>query len=76
MLRIIKFRVIVPPLAVIFPADFLGRELVCLFFPSAEHFQQFGGIRSFVLFAKLDIIAYRCGLVAYTYQNFPYSDKK
>ena len=48
MLRGVKLRVIVPPLVVIFPADFLGRELVCLLFPSGEHFQQFGGILIFV----------------------------
>ena len=45
MLRIIKLRIIVPPLVVIFPADFLGRELVRLLLPSTEHFQQFGGIQ-------------------------------
>ena len=48
MLRSVKLRIIVPPLVVIFPTDFLGRELVCLLFPSREHFQQFGGILAFV----------------------------
>ncbi len=45
MLRIIKLRIIEPPLVVIFPADYLGRELVRLLLPSTEHFQQFGGIQ-------------------------------
>ena len=44
MLRSVKLRVIVPPLVVIFPVDFLGREFVRLLFPSGEHFQKFGGI--------------------------------
>ena len=48
MLRGVKLRIIVPPLVVIFPADFFGRELCSLFLPSAEHFQQFGGILAFV----------------------------
>ena len=48
MLRSVKLRVIVPPLVVIFPADFLVRELCSLFLLSAEHFQQFGGILAFV----------------------------
>ena len=39
MLRSVKLRVIVPPLVVIFPVDFLGREFVRLLFPSGEHFQ-------------------------------------
>ncbi len=48
MLRGVKLRIIVPPLVVIFPADFLGRELVRLLFPSAEHFQQLVGVLAFV----------------------------
>lgn len=48
MLPGVKFRVIVPPLFIIFPADFFRREFVCLLFPRAEHFQQFGGILDFV----------------------------
>ena len=39
MLRGVKLRVIVPPLVVIFPADFLGRELCSLFLPSGKHLQ-------------------------------------
>lgn len=34
MLRSVKFWVIVPPLVVFLPADFLGGEFVCLFFRS------------------------------------------
>lgn len=49
MLRSVKFLVIVPPPVVIFLADFLGRELVCLLFPSGENFQQFGSILAFGL---------------------------
>lgn len=47
MLRILKLRVIVPPLVVVLLADFLGRELVRLLFPSGEHFQQLSGILTF-----------------------------